>query len=29
MAATPMNELTPFVEGLCFAEAPRWHAGRL
>ena len=24
-----MNALTPFVEGLCFAEAPRWHAGRL
>lgn len=28
-AATPPSALAPFAEGLCFAEAPRWHAGRL
>lgn len=29
MTAAPVGELTPFVDGLCFAEGPRWHAGRL
>ncbi|GAA6140332.1 SMP-30/gluconolactonase/LRE family protein [Hydrogenophaga sp. 5NK40-0174] len=26
---TPASDLTVLVDGLCFAEAPRWHEGRL
>jgi sugar lactone lactonase YvrE len=29
MTATPPGAMVPFVEGLCFAEGPRWHGGRL